>query len=622
MSENIKKLNDYQHVRLRTEMYLGSRTLHTQTILQFKDQMPIPQEISWVPAIYTAFREIIDNALDEVIGHGYGNKIDISYDENTGIMSVEDNGRGIPIAWDEEHNCHLATLVLTHARAGRNFGERGQVAGTNGIGGSGVNFCSEYFLVDVWRDGQHWQQRFEEDPEGIVLQIKQPKIKKYSKTETGTRIEFKLSRNVFNDTTLPDSFVSSRVFEIALANPNVKFTYNGHRISVKPRWENYLFGDKKPVVIDIEENGFAGKFLIVPDWIESGDHIHSLVNNIPAFNGGVHVEGFKRFFYGNLLDALERESKRRKLTPNRSDVTEGTLLFNITTMKAPNFDSQSKTRLINEEVAKLVQKSLNDETLYKNIIRKNPEWIEAIYKRCAERTMKKDEAELAKLARKVSKIKVPGMLEATGNKRQDCILFLAEGESAIGGMGTVRNPEIHGGMGLRGKVLNVNGVNPKIVLENNELKNIMNAIGLNFGQKAKKENLQYGKIYIAHDMDPDGLNIGALLINFFHTYWPELFQNKDDPFVFIFMTPFIIAEKGKQRKYWYSHNYHEFDPRDYSGWSITRAKGLGTLTPDDWRHSLDNPELFAVLDEGNMQESLDLIFNDQRSDHRKVWIGR
>lgn len=622
MSEDIKKLNDYQHGRLRTEMYFGSRTLHTQTILQFIDHTPVPQEVSWVPAVYTAFREVIDNALDEVVGHNQGNKIDITYDAATRIMSVEDNGRGIPIKWDDEHNCHLATLVLTEARAGRNFGARGQVAGTNGIGASMVNFCSEYFKVDVWRDGQHWQQTFKEDPNGVALIITEPKIKKYAGSATGTKVEFRLSEKVFTDVTLPEEFVASRVYEIALANPNVKFTYNGAKISVKPKWENYLFGDKKPVVVDIEEDNFAGKFVIVPGWVDGGDHTHTLVNNIPAFNGGVHVEGFKRYFYGNLLTALERESKRRKLVPNRSDVTEGTLLFNITTMLAPNFDSQSKTRLINEEVAKLVQKALNDEALYKNVIRKNPEWIEAIYQRCAERTMKKDEAELAKLQKKVAKIKVPGMLEATGKNRKDCILFLAEGESAIGGMGTVRNPEIHGGMGLRGKVLNVFGENPKDVVENKELKNIMNAIGLTIGQKATKDTVQYGKIFIAHDMDPDGLNIGALLINFFYTYWPELFQDKDNPFVYVFMTPFIIAEKGKQRKYWYSHNYQDFDPKAYSGWGITRAKGLGTLTPDDWRYSLENPEVYPVIDDGNLKAALDLVFNDKRADDRKEWIGR
>lgn len=193
--------------------------------------------------------------------------------------------------------------------------------------------------------------------------------------------------------------------------------------------------------------------------------------------------------------------------------------------------------------------------------------------------------------------------------------------SAISGMGSARNPDYHGGLALRGKVLNVNGEAPKKILENKELADIMSCVGLMIGVKANRDNLRYGKIYIAHDMDPDGLNIGALLINFFYTFWPELFADKDNPFVYIFKTPFIIAEKGKTKKYWYSHDYHEFNPKDYSGWSITRAKGLSTLTEEDWTYSLDNPELYAVVDDGNMKETLDLIFNNKRADDRKEWIG-
>jgi DNA gyrase/topoisomerase IV subunit B len=122
-------------------------------------------------------------------------------------------------------------------------------------------------------------------------------------------------------------------------------------------------------------------------------------------------------------------------------------------------------------------------------------------------------------------------------------------------------------------------------------------------------------------MDPDGLNIGALLVNFFYKYWPELFDPNEEPVVHIFMTPFIIAEKGKQRKYWYSDNHHEFEPEQYKGWSITRAKGLGTLTEEDWEHSLATPKLFAMKNDGKMQETLDLIFNGKRADDRKKWIG-
>jgi len=621
--QSIKKLTDYSHVRLKTEMYFGSRAPHTQTVIAYEGLAPKPQEYTWVPAVYTAFREIIDNSLDEVVGHGHGNRIDITYDPETREMSVEDNGRGIPIQWDEDHQMHAATLALSEARAGRNFEVRGEVAGTNGIGAAGVNFCSEYFKLTIHRDGKKFTQHFNEGNDLLddALSIGAPKIIEKKGEITGTKVVFKLSKQVFADTTLPLEFVRDRVTEIAIANPLIRVYFNGTQIKVKPRSEQSLFEKKKPIAVEIKQENFRSRFWIMSGWIDDGEHTHTVVNNIPAFNGGVHMETFRRLFYGGLLTALERESKRRKLSPNRSDVTEGILIYNITNMHGPNFDSQSKTRLINEEVGTMVKKALEDEELYKDIIKKNKEWIDEIYKRCAERTMKKDAADISKMAKKLARSKVAGLMDANAKDRSKCILFLAEGESAISGMSSVRDPEIHGGLALRGKVLNVNGEDLKVVIANKALADIMNSLGLIVGQKARREDLRYGAVYIAHDMDPDGLNIGALLMNFFYTFWPELFDPELPAFINVFKTPFIIAEKGKQRKYWYSHNYQEFDPQTYSGWSITRAKGLSTLTEEDWQYSLDNPELFSVRNDGNMKETLDLIFNDSRSDDRKEWIG-
>lgn len=622
-AHGIKKLNDYQHLRLRTEMYFSSRNLHTQTIIQYPDGLPKPQEMSWVPALYVSFREVLDNALDEVIGHGHGNAITITFNETTLETIISDNGRGIPIDWDATHGVHLATLVMSEVRAGRNFSDRQtDTVGVNGIGASGVNYCSEYFTMEIHRDGKKFFQKFHEGKEtDTELQITAPVIKEVKAGKTGTTITFKPSHRVFSDMTLPEDFIRSRIYEIAIANPKITFTFNGEKIKVKPKVEANLFEDAKPITIEINDGDFRSRFYIMPDWIQEGDHSHTLVNNIPAFNGGVHMEVFRRVFYGNLLSALEKESKKRKLTPNRSDVLEGTLLYNITNMTAPNFDSQSKTRLINEEVAAKVKKALEDEDLYREIIRKNREWIDAIYQRCAERTMKKDAQDVAKAARKLLRTKVPNLMAATGKDRRKCVLVLAEGLSAISGMASVRDPDIHGGLGLRGKVLNVHGESPKTVLENSVLADIMNSVGLIIGEKANRNALQYGKVYIAADADPDGMNITALLINFFHTFWPELFDPAQEPFLYVFMTPFIIAEKGKERKYWYSDNYLDMNPSDYRGWKITRAKGLGTLTEEDWRHSIEKPVLYGVVDDGKMKESLDLIFNGKKADERKAWLA-
>jgi DNA gyrase/topoisomerase IV subunit B len=428
--DEIKRLSPYSHVRLRTPMYFGATTLHSQPVLDFTAERAQLKEFSWVPAVFCCVREIWDNSLDEVVAHGHGSKIEVTYDPETMTVTVEDDGRGIPIDWDEQHQMHKATLALSELMAGRNFDERTNTAGMNGIGASGVNFCSEYFHVDIHRDGQRFQQKFSEGNAvfGDALQIGKPKITS-KQGKSGTRITFKLSANVFKDLTLPEQFLKSRITEIACANPNVKFKYNGEAIKAR-KGSEALFTGYEPVMIsaDVPDKQFESEFILVPNFVDAGDISHSLVNNIPVFNGGTQIDAFKKHFVTNLLNHLSRESKRRGLTPNRSDVLETVLIYNVTRMLKPDFDSQSKTRLINEEVETYIRSSLDDDKLYKKIARDHKTWIDAIYERCAARTQKKDDAETAKLARKVLRTKVPKLMDATGKDRTKCILLIAEGD--------------------------------------------------------------------------------------------------------------------------------------------------------------------------------------------------
>lgn len=619
---NIKELTDYLHIRKRTEMYLGSRDNHTQQLVEFDGETSSLEEMTWTPALYTGFREILDNASDELIGHGHGNRIDVTYDEKTLVFSVKDNGRGIPIDYDSEKNEHLATMVLTRPRTGRNFEERGNVAGTNGIGSKATSNTAEWMDVEIVRDGKKFTQRFEEDLKGNELVIHDP-ILVPSKEKTGTSITYKPSKTVYHSTTLPLGFVKSRIIEFAAINSGIKVYFNGELIKTKPSIGKTLFGKLEgfSIRIDDEDTEFHTEFLIVPNFTETEEHYQSVVNNILAFEGGTHMDAFRLGFSRGLISALSKESKRRKLTPNRSDVMERLLVFNVTQMKSPTFGSQSKTRLVTEHAGKIVQKYLSNDEVFKDIIKKNKDWINEVYQRCEERTHKKDASELAKKVKKSTKVKVPDLMDATGKDRSKCVLLLTEGLSAAGGCASVRDPDIHGALPLRGKVMNVNGEKPTKVIESKALIDIMNSLGLVIGQKADRKTLRYGKIFIATDMDEDGKNIMALLVNFFNTYWPELFDSKDNPVVFHFMTPFVKAQKGKVVKYWYQNNYHEFKPEDYSGWSITRAKGLGSLEKDDWKHAMKNPVVVPIIDDGELTESLDLIFNGTRADDRKEWMG-
>lgn len=623
-NDDIIKLSDYKHARLRTEMYLGSRSPHTQTIVNWNGKKLAPVEMTWTPAAYCAFREILDNALDEVIGHGHGSRVDVTYDPKTMEFTVQDDGRGIPIDWDENENMHKATIALTQARAGRNFGTREEVRGTNGIGASVVVNCSEYFELLVHRDGKKFQQSFNEGNEvfGDELDIKEPKITKVSSGKTGTMVRFKLSKSVFKSIKLPMPFIQARMFEIAANHPRIKFTFNSERVSVKPTIEKTMFGGDDVINIEVNDKKFKSSYYLLPGFSDDGEYLHTTVNDIPAFNGGAHIDTFKRLFYGGLIRALERESKRRGLTPNRSDIAEGLLIYNVTFMHAPNFDSQSKTRLINEDVDGYIKTVLDNEETFKKIIRQNKGWIDQIYARCAARTQKKDDAELAKIGRKMMRTKVPKLLDANGKDRTKCILLITEGDSAKTMVSAVRDPEVHGALPLRGKILNVRGENPKDIIASQIIADMMTALGLILGQKVERKDLRYGKVYLAADQDPDGANITALLVNFFHLHWPELFDPEQDPYFFAFMTPFIIQEKGKSRYYWYAHNYHEYDPSEWKNCpKPTRAKGLGSLEEDDWRYSLSNPQLMPLLDDGTLGEVLDLIFNGDRADDRKQWVA-
>ena len=618
----IKKLDDYQHSRLRTETYFGSRSKHAQTVLLFNENKPIIEERVWVPALLTYFREAIDNAFDEVISHGHGNRVDVTYDPKTFEFSVQDNGRGIPIEMDKEHGMHLATMVLSEAKAGRNFDDDNRHgAGLNGLGISINNFVSEHFEVEIFRDNKKFTQKFTQGNKvDDALQIMPPKITKSTSPRTGTKIKFKPSAEVFQNMVLPIDFIESRLLEIATTNRKVKIYFNGKQVKPKPNLEKTLFAGSKPITFTVEAEDFKTDFYVVPDAMEKGHHVHSLVNNIPTFDGGEHIDAFKGMFVKQTLAGIERLAKKRRLVPNRSDVLEGLLIFSVTQMKAPFFDNQSKTKLINEEVKKPIYEHLEHFDKFKQAIYKNKEWIESILERCAARTQKKDNAEVAAASKRNLRGKIPELRDATSRVRNQCILFIAEGESAIGGMANVRDPKIHGGLPLSGKIMNVSGEQPKKVLESKALANIMNSIGLVIGQKANRMDLRYGKIYIATDMDADGANIAALLVNFFYRFWPELLEDEENPFLHIFLTPFIIAEKGKQRKYWYSNDYDQFDPEKYKGWTIRRAKGLGTLRKENWQHALEEPRVIAIVDDGKVQETLDLIFNGERADDRKEWM--
>jgi len=626
MTDKFRKLDDYQHARLRTEMYMGSREEHTQSVLHFDGKVLGLREFTWVPAIYTTFRELIDNSLDEIIGHGFGDFLKVSYDPESMIITVEDNGRGLPIAEKKElGKGPAASILLGEARAGRNFDERGHVAGTNGLGAAIANFTSEWFELQVWQENKRLRQKWEEGTyrKKDIHRTNGPSVSRGARGKHGTLITYKPSAKVFPKMTLPIDFILGRMWEIAVVNPKLKVYFNGTRLIPKNGVDSIkstYFGNRNCAMMEVNcGDEFQSKFYLAPSFSEDPELTHSVVNNIPAFQGGAHINAFRNLFYPLVTANLEKQLKKEKLTLRRDDISTGLLVFNVTQMNSPNFDSQTKERLITEVGPHI--KSGFDEWAVGSMLRRNPSWVEEILDRCRLRNQAKDQREVKKTQKKMKKS--PSLEDAIGTRRDKCILFIGEGDSAIKNMSSVRNPDIHGGIPLRGKVMNVLEITPKKALESKPLVDMMTALGLEIGTKAVRKDLRYGKVFITTDEDEDGKNILALLVNFFYRFWPELFEDKKNPFLFKFSTPFIIADKGNKRKYFYAHDYDDFQNNieKFKGWSITRAKGVGTLTPEDWKLALEKPTVIPIIKDENLAEVLDLIFNSKRADDRKEWLS-
>lgn len=625
MSEQeVRLLNDYQHCRLRTEMYLGSRT-ESEFVFPIVDTETseiVYKPVKITPSVLTAFREALDNALDELSFRGRG-VIHVTFDEEDMVFRIEDNGRGIPFDFREDVGMHTATLAVSHTKAGRNFGERGEQAGTNGLGISVVNFCSMFFELEVLRNRQRFYQTFREGDEDLI--VEEPEILEATDTDHhagGTIVRFRLSPKVFKEgMSLSEEVVRSIVYIIAKTNPQYTVLYNNETDKITKNIRKNLFGNRPVIEMNFnEENVCNGQFFIT--MTNSDSNFFSFVNNVPAYNGGTHMDEFKYHFPRQLMEALKKESKKRRLNPNKNDILEGINVLNVMKMKAPNFDSQSKTRLTNSEVKKPIAKMLCEETHWEKFIADNKGFIDAIYARCAARTGKKDSSQIDENAKALKKVKIPKLVDATSKDRSNCVLFLTEGDSAAGGVNNVRNPEIHAVMPLRGKIRNVHGAHPKDVITSKAsiIKDICAAIGLVPGKPVDPEQLRFSRVYIMADADEDGQgSICPLIVNFFYQFWPELF-NREEAFIHLFLTPLIILRKGNERKYFYPSNMDDFDPKKFASWKVTRAKGLASMSIDNFRDHIDDPLSVPVIEDsvGSIKKLLSLLFADRANDRKTM----
>lgn len=621
---DIEDLSDREHVRKRTQMYGGNTNPATYQIPLLFDSLII-KNITFIPAVYKAIGEIIDNATDEFAHLKKRNKVlKITANTEKGVYRIEDNGRGIPIATKKDRDgkeVWVPEMVLSRLRSGRNFSDNKEkgVIGMNGIGSAFCAFCSSDFRVKIQRDGKKYSQRFVDG----TLKISKPKIEPAPNKLTGTCIEFRLDDEVFSDISLPDELFVNRAIEIALCNPDVTVEYNQERYHFKRGFKEIIkksYKRDQVFTFTIESEKVSGDIHVIINAHDDEDEkIFTWVNSSLLFDGGKCNTQIINGITDIAINFLQKEAKKRKIVINKTDVRKGLMVLANFKISNPEYDSQAKTRLTNPDIKKELVAAFTDQ--WKACLKTMPGWMGDIIERASERYHLQSNKKAQDEHKRNMKKRVEGLLDATSKIRNNCSLLITEGDSAKAKICEVRDPKTLGAFALTGKINNVYDSTPAQALKMGKISDMLLAIGLTPGIKANRETLNYGRIIIATDADPDGGSIFTLLVNCFYRYWKELFDPNYQPVVYRLVAPNVVASKGKTRVHFATRAEFEKKRENYKNYTIEYMKGLGSMITEDWKQILENNTgLIPIVDDGNLQDVLHLAFSSD-TQARKNWLS-
>lgn len=619
-SDQISVLSDIEHVRLRLQIYLGNTNEVTVDVPSLVGNKLSITPMSYVPAALRAVCEIIDNAIDEFTNAKTPRAtLDVTYDPISRLISVADNGRGVPI---DRHvsGPYTPEVVFGSLRSGRNFtsNKAAGVRGMNGVGSSVTNFTSTKFNVTIQRDGKIYHQEFRD---GSNLRS-EPTITKTASKKTGTKIEFILDEAVYKNPDVPEDLILSVLQGVALCNPGVTVTYQNtvskesHKFVYTHGFEDVL---KKvaPQYTTFKTNDL--EFFVIPDFhSELDERVITWINSGLLFDGGLCNTQFTNAFCDTAVKALAPLAKKQRCDVTKNDVRQGLLVIGNIKVSDPEFDSQAKTRMTGPNLRNELQQMVADQ--WSAFSRRNKQWLESVVQRAAERhhghAAKKAEKELAKKANK----KVPGLLDAVNTDRSKCTVIVTEGLSAASKIEEVRDPKTLGSFPLTGKLNNVWGCKPGELLTMSKLTNLLAAIKLIPGKKADRSQLHFGNLLIASDADPDGDAIFCLVVALVYNFWPELFDSTQQPFVYRLVAPNVCCVKGKKRVHFTRRADYEAVKDQYKGWEVSYFKGLAGMAQQDWQMVLNDPSCrVPIVEDGKLKTTLDLLFGKD-ADQRKSWL--
>lgn len=638
-----KKLSHREHILQLPDTYIGSCETHDERrwVLNAEGKMEF-RSVKFNPGFYKLFDETVVNARDARIrstttpGATPVKHIDvvIAEDENGQLaITVENDGDGIPIAKNEEHNCWIPELIFGHLLTSGNYDkdEEKIVGGKNGYGIKCVNIFSDSFTIDVRSpaQGQKYSQTWTEN----MSVCGKPSIRA-DKAKTGfVKVTYEPDVKRFagyNADVQKDMIqvMKTRTWELAaLCGKDVKVTFNGEAVGANTfeKFVKLFVGDGASIVYEAcgprwEVACVLTRSLYDEDaeGSEEGSRAISFVNGINTKKGGKHVDTVVRHV---LTDFCESAAKK-KVPVKVAQIRPAVVFFVNATIINPSFDSQTKETLTTEP--KKFGSVFKTEKLADGLMKAGLlEEAQAALEAKSAKDAKKTDGAKKKTLRGFPKLE--DALWAGTGKSSECTLILTEGDSAatsaISGLKVVGR-ERFGVFPLRGKLLNVKDISQEAFNKNQELTAIKAILGLRQGQKYKDcSSLRYGRVMVMADQDHDGSHIKGLLMNLFHTEWPELMQMG---FLCSLATPLLKASKGKTKISFYSASEFESWKEQQGGapgWSVKYYKGLGTSTPEEAREWFQKlTEIHYDWDE-QTDESLSLAFHKKRSDDRKTWLG-
>ena len=594
-ASNIQVLEGLEAVRKRPAMYIG--------------------DIS-IKGLHHLVYEVVDNSIDEALA-GYCDHIEVTINEDNSI-TVQDNGRGIPVDFHEKEQKSALEVVMTVLHAGGKFdkGSYKVSGGLHGVGVSCVNALSTHMTTQVFRNGKIYQQEYEcGHPLYSVKEVGTTDI-------TGTRQQFWPDDTIFTETVYNYDILATRMRELAYLNAGIKITLTDLRVKEEDgsykqeifysveglkEFVRYIDSSREHLVNDViyintEKQGTPVEVAIMYN-TSYNENIHSYVNNINTIEGGTHLAGFRRALTRTLKKYAEDNKmlEKAKVEISGDDFREGLTAVISIKVAEPQFEGQTKTKLGNNEVMGAVDQAVGEALSY--YLEEHPKEskmiVDKVILAAQARVAARKARESVQRKSPMSGGGMPGKLADCSSKDpEECELFLVEGDSAGGSAKQGRNRAFQAILPLRGKILNVEKAMWHKAFESDEVNNIIQALGIRFGvdgedsKEANIDKLRYKKIIIMTDADVDGSHIDTLIMTLFFRYFPQVIQQGC---LYIATPPLYLCTKGKAKEYCWTDQQRQKFIDTYGGGSenavhTQRYKGLGEMNPEQLWETTMNPE--------------------------------